>query len=84
MKSPTRFSFILIALIFLALASLALQPIVPAAQSASTSPTPTMELAGKAALEIQPGSSDGIFALGLFIWLMIVLPVFFLRKNFLH
>lgn len=87
MKSRAHFSFFLIALILLALASLALQPLAFAPQNASASPTPMLESPGKAArapLEIQPGSSDGIFALGLFIWLIVVVPMFFLRKNFLQ
>lgn len=87
MKPRIHFSFILIALILLALASLALQPLTAAPQSVSATPTLTPDAPGKAAnapLEIQPGKSDGIFALGLLIWLIIVVPMFFLRQDFLR
>lgn len=87
MKSRAHFSFFLIAFILLALASLALQPVGPAPQTTSASPTPMLESPGKAAkapLEIQPGSSNGIFALGLLIWLIVVAPMVFLRKNLLR
>ncbi|NCP86687.1 MAG: hypothetical protein CO094_00800 [Anaerolineae bacterium CG_4_9_14_3_um_filter_57_17] len=87
MKLKLRLSFIFITIIILTLTSLALQPIAPAFQLST--PTATLESASQkgqksALLEIQPGKSDGIFAFGLLILLIILVPMFLRRKDFLY